>query len=149
MCFNRHRSIVDHDDAIYLSLWYNHNMSTEFITEYYPNGNKHVQGYYDGTNPDGDFTLWYENGNKKSEGCYLGKNKKYSDPMVNRDEFTGGYNNPRIGKWNYWHSNGQLACTGIHHSDSAWIFWDESGKLVLPSINVSQTGLHSELVQKV
>ena len=155
-------------------------MSTEFITEYYPNGNKHVQGYYDGTNPAGDFTLWYENGNKcwegfdvnsdgslymstswyengqmqetgdrydlvwstglwtewyengnkKSEGCYLGKNKKYSDPMVNRDEFTGGYNNPRTGKWSYWHSNGQLACTGIHHSDSVWIFWDEEGKKV-------------------
>ena len=50
--------------------------------------------------------------------------------MVNRDEFTGGYNNPRTGKWNYWHSNGQLACTGAHHSDSVWIFWDEEGKKV-------------------
>jgi antitoxin component YwqK of YwqJK toxin-antitoxin module len=39
-------------------------MSAEYITEYYPNGNKHVQGYSDGSFPMGDFTLWYENGNK-------------------------------------------------------------------------------------
>jgi antitoxin component YwqK of YwqJK toxin-antitoxin module len=81
--------------------------------------------------------------------------------MVNRDEFTGGYNNPRTGKWNYWHSNGLLACTGVHHSDSVWIFWDEEGKKVheceyrhkndeLPKVwnNLRVEGCSDELINK-
>jgi len=159
-------------------------MSTEYITEYYPNGNKHVQGYYDGTNPDGDFTMWhengnrcwegfdvnsdgslfmstswhkngqmestgdayglilntglwtqwYENGNKKSEGYYLGKYKSIfdfdDDSSRCDDRFTDDYFNPRTGKWSYWHSNGQLACTGVHNEDGLWVFWDEKGNKV-------------------
>ena len=52
--------------------------------------------------------------------------------------FFKGYDE-RYGKWNFWHSNGQLACTGIYEDiaeDMAktkaglWIFWDEKGKKV-------------------
>jgi antitoxin component YwqK of YwqJK toxin-antitoxin module len=164
-------------------------MSAEYITEYYPNGNKHVQGYSDGSYPMGDFTLWYENGNKcwelldvnydaslfmstswyengqikqtgdayslflntglwtnwyengnkKSEGYYLGKHKSmldFNESILEKDtfdccdNFTGEYYNPRTGKWSYWHSNGQLACTGVHQEDGLWTFCDEKGNKV-------------------
>jgi hypothetical protein len=75
----------------------------------------------------GLWTTWYENGNKKSEGFY-------------RDRHTPS------GEWKYWHSNGQLACTGIHSGnkeyesiniyfegwagDGLWVFWDEAGNKI-------------------
>ena len=155
-------------------------MSAEYITEYYHNGNKHVQGYYDGYAPaggctewhengnkrwevfdvncdsslfqltrwyengqmkyEGDayqlifntglWTYWYENGNKKSEGYYLDKYKSMLDYDDSDDGFVGDIFNPRIGQWNYWHNNSQLACTGVHNEDGLWVFWDEEGNKV-------------------
>ena len=64
--------------------------------------------------------LRYENGNKKSEGFYKGLHERY-------------------GEWKFWHSNGQLACTGIYEDEAEdmaktkaglWIFWDEAGNKV-------------------
>ena len=62
----------------------------------------------------GDKTYWYENGNKKSEGCFEGEDGC-------------------VGKWMYWHNNGQLACIGIlqgFRGNGLWTFWDENGNKI-------------------
>jgi len=94
-------------------------MSTEYITEYYPNGNKHVQGYYDGTNPDGDFTMWYENGNRccegfdvNSDGSLFMSTSWYEN---GQEEHIGSYeDNEEVGKWRWWHDNGEERETWVY-----------------------------------
>ena len=92
------------------------NLSVEHSTKYYSNGQKKYEGSYVSYHPVFNHISWYENGNKKSEGFYKGLHERY-------------------GEWNFWHSNGQLACTGIYKDkakDEAglWIFWDEKGNKV-------------------
>ena len=117
-------------------------MSIEFITEYYPNGQKKFEGNYDGYEPVGDHISWYESGNIKFESIELDEsnaigtcwyeNGQIKSKGVHTDCFESGlwtywYENgnkkseglykdkdERGGKWKFWHSNGQLACTGIH-----------------------------------
>jgi len=96
------------------------NLSVEHSIKYYSNGQKKHQGSHVSYHPVFNHISWYENGNKKSEGFYKGIHERH-------------------GKWKFWHSNGQLACTGIYedmNKDLAktkaglWIFWDEKGKKV-------------------
>ncbi len=92
------------------------NLSVKQRTKYYPNGRKKSQGCYVSYHPVFNHTSWYENGNKKSEGFYKGLHERY-------------------GEWKFWHSNGQLACTGIYEDEAEdiaglWIFWDEGGNKV-------------------
>ena len=92
------------------------NLSVEHSTKYYSNGHMKYEGSYVSYHPVLNHTSWYENGNKKSEGFYKGLHRRY-------------------GEWKFWHSNGQLACTGIYEDDAEnmaglWIFWDEKGKKV-------------------
>ena len=96
------------------------NLSIKLRTKYYSNGQKKSEGCYDSYHPVCNHTSWYENGNKKSEGFYKGYHERY-------------------GEWNFWHSNGQLACTGIYEDEAEdmaktkaglWIFWDEAGNKV-------------------
>ena len=117
-------------------------MSIEFITEYYPNGQKKFEGNYDGYEPVGNHISWYESGNIKFESIELDEsnamgtcwyeNGQIKSKGVHTDCFESGlwtywYENgnkkseglykdkdERGGKWKFWHSNGQLACTGIH-----------------------------------
>ena len=91
-------------------------LSIKLRTKYYSNGQKKSEGSYHSYHPVFNHTSWYENGNKKSEGFYKGYHKRY-------------------GKWSFWHSNGQLACTGIYEDEAEdvaglWIFWDEEGNKV-------------------
>ena len=96
------------------------NLNVEHRAKYYSNGQKKHEGSYVSYHPVFNHISWYENGNMKSEGFFKGYDERY-------------------GKWNFWHSNGQLACTGIYEDiaeDMAktkaglWIFWDEKGKKV-------------------
>ena len=96
------------------------NVNVEHTIKYYSNGQKKYKGSYVSYHPVFNHTSWYENGNKKSEGFYKGSNERY-------------------GTWNFWHSNGHLACTGIYEDMAEdmsktkaglWIFWDEKGKRV-------------------
>ena len=96
------------------------NLCIKQTTKYYSNGQKKYKGSYVSYHPVFNHISWYENGNKKSEGFYKGYDVRY-------------------GKWNFWHSNGQLACTGIYEDTAEdmaktkaglWVFWDESGKKV-------------------
>ena len=92
------------------------NLSVEHSTKYYSNGQKKYEGSYVSYHPVFNHASWYENGNKKSEGFYKGLHERY-------------------GKWSFWHSNGQLACTGIYEDEAEdmaglWIFWDEAGNKV-------------------
>ena len=96
------------------------NLNVEHRAKYYSNGQKKYKGSYVSYHPVFNHISWYENGNKKSEGFYKGYDERY-------------------GKWSFWHSNGQLACTGIYKDiaeDIAktkaglWIFWDDSGNKV-------------------
>lgn len=96
------------------------NLSVEHSTKYYLNGQKKYKGSFVSYHPVFNHTSWYENGNKKSEGFYKGLHRRY-------------------GEWKFWHSNGQLACTGIYEDEAEdmaktkaglWIFWDEEGKKV-------------------
>ena len=92
------------------------NLNVEHKTKYYSNGQKKYEGSYVSYHPVFNHTSWYENGNKKSEGFYKGLHERY-------------------GEWKFWHSNGQLACTGIYEDEAEdvaglWIFWDEEGNKV-------------------
>ena len=96
------------------------NLNVEHRAKYYSNGQKKHEGSYVSYHPVFNHISWYENGNMKSEGFFKGYDERY-------------------GEWNFWHSNGQLACTGIYEDiaeDMAktkaglWIFWDEKGKKV-------------------
>ena len=96
------------------------NLNVEHRAKYYSSGQKKFEGSYVSYHPVFNHTSWYENGNKKSEGFFKGYDERY-------------------GKWNFWHSNGQLACTGIYEDIAEdmdktkaglWIFWDEKGKKV-------------------
>ena len=96
------------------------NLSIKLRTKYYSNGKKKSEGCYHSYHPVFNHISWYENGNKKSEGFYKGYHERY-------------------GEWKFWHSNGQLACTGIYEDEAEdmaktkaglWIFWDEKGKKV-------------------
>ena len=96
------------------------NLSIKLRTKYYSNGQKKSEGSYHSYHPVFNHISWYENGNKKSEGFYKGYHERY-------------------GEWKFWHSNGQLACTGIYEDEAEdmaktkaglWIFWDESGNKV-------------------
>jgi antitoxin component YwqK of YwqJK toxin-antitoxin module len=117
-------------------------MSTEYITEYHPNGQMKSEGRYDGCHPVGDHISWYENGNKQYESieldestemttCWHENGQKKSEGARTEHWETGlwteWYENgnkksegfykgkdERDGEWKFWHSNGQLACTGIH-----------------------------------
>ena len=93
------------------------NLKVEQRTKYYSNGQKRCQGSYVSYHPVFNHISWYENGNKKSEGFYKGLHGRY-------------------GEWKFWHSNGQLACTGIYedeaedmakifttNSDSGWNYY--------------------------
>jgi len=89
------------------------NLNIEHITKYYSNGQKKYMGSYVSYHPVLNHSSWYENGNKKSEGFYQGLDKRY-------------------GRWNFWHSNGHLACTAIYKdklkdTPILWTFWDEKG----------------------
>ena len=91
-------------------------LSIKLRTKYYSNGQKKSEGSYHSYHPVFNHISWYENGNKKSEGFYKGYHERY-------------------GEWKFWHSNGQLACTGIYEDEAEdmaglWIFWDEEGKKV-------------------
>ena len=91
-------------------------LSIKLRTKYYSNGQKKSEGSYHSYHPVFNHTSWYENGNKKSEGFYKGYHERY-------------------GEWKFWHSNGQLACTGIYEDEAEdmaglWIFWDEAGNKV-------------------
>jgi len=96
------------------------NLNVEHRAKYYSNGQKKYEGSYVSYHQVFNHISWYENGNKKSEGFFKGYDERY-------------------GKWNFWHSNGQLACTGIYEDTAEdmaktkaglWIFWDESGNKV-------------------
>ena len=71
------------------------NINVEHTIKYYSNGQKKYKGSYVSYHPVFNHISWYENGNKKSEGFYKGIHERH-------------------GKWKFWHSNGQLACTGIY-----------------------------------
>ena len=95
-------------------------LSIKLRTKYYSDGQKKSEGSYHSYHPVFNHTSWYENGNKKSEGFYKGYHERY-------------------GEWKFWHSNGQLACTGIYEDEAEdmaktkaglWIFWDEAGNKV-------------------
>ena len=91
-------------------------LSIKLRTKYYSNGQKKSEGSYHSYHPVFNHIFWYENGNKKSEGFYKGYHERY-------------------GEWKFWHSNGQLACTGIYEDKAEdmaglWIFWDEAGNKV-------------------
>ena len=92
------------------------NLSLEHRTKYFSNGHKKYEGSYVSFHPVFTHTSWYQNGYKKSEGFYRGSNQRY-------------------GEWNFWHSNGKIACKGLYGDDAQdnaglWIFWDESGNKV-------------------
>ena len=117
-------------------------MSTEYITEYHPNGQMKSEGRYDDYHPVGDHISWYENGNKQNESieldestemttCWYENGQKKSEGTRTEHWETGlwteWYENgnkrsegfykgkdERDGEWKFWHSNAQLACTGIH-----------------------------------
>ena len=120
------------------------NISLQLITKYHPNGQKKYEGYYEEQEPVGDHTAWYENGNMKSEGCFEGEDGC-------------------VGKWRYWHSNGQLACIGIlqgFRGDGLWTFWDETvnkihereyrdNELLDVWKNLRKDGCSDELIEKL
>ena len=92
------------------------NVNVEHKIKYFSNGQKKFAGSYVSFHPVFTHTSWYENGHKKSEGFYRGSNQRY-------------------GEWNFWHSNGKKACTGIYEEeaqdkDGLWKFWNESGAKV-------------------
>ena len=96
------------------------NLNIKLRTKYYSNGQKKSEGCYHSYHPVFNHISWYENGNKKSEGFYKGLHERY-------------------GEWKFWHSNGQLACTGIYEDEAEdvaktkaglWVFWDEAGNKV-------------------
>jgi len=128
-------------------------MSTEFITEYYPNGNKHVEGYYDGFNPAGDFTMWHENGNKQWEGfdvnsddsLYMSTSWYESGQIKDKGEMHLLI--WKTGLWTEWHENGNKRSEGHYLGEiksfsdfdktdedenpriGEWSYWHSNGQL--------------------
>lgn len=95
-------------------------MSTEYITEYYSNGNKHVQGYSDGYAPTGDCTIWHENGNKSWEvfdvncdSSLFGSTRWYENGQMKStgDAYQLIFN---TGLWSYWYENGNKKSEGCY-----------------------------------
>ncbi len=130
-------------------------MSIELRTIYHPNDQKKSEGRYNGYYPVGDQTSWHENGNKKHEStemdaCWYENGQRESKGALTDYLKTGLWTewfkngikksegfykgeDARDGEWRFWHSNGQLAYTGIHKvwaGDGLWIFWDEAGNKI-------------------
>ena len=83
-------------------------------TEWYPNGQKVLEGAYKDGEKEGVWREWYENGKKKSHGIY----KK----------------GLRQGDWFWWHDNGQLEVEGFYKDfrpEGVWTYLNKIGREVL------------------
>jgi antitoxin component YwqK of YwqJK toxin-antitoxin module len=65
----------------------------------------------------GKYVSYFEKGNKESEGLF------YNDTII------------KLGKWQYWHENGQIASEQLYHESKGglrvgtWRYWGEEGNL--------------------
>jgi len=120
-------------------------MSIELITDYYDNGQKKSERFWDDLIPVGNQLFWYKNGNKKYEATELNGShdvltiewyedgQKRSEGMM--DDFF------RIGLWTEWHENGVKKSEGFYRKPvdtefcfedekfEEWIYWHKNGKL--------------------
>ena len=66
---------------------------------------------------DGEVTYRYENGNKSMEGSYK--------------------QGQRMGKWFWWHENGQIQGEGIYEAEEYRLmkYWDDGGNLLVEKGN--------------
>ena len=86
---------------------------TEYVTEYYSNGKKKIEGELINGERHGPWKYYYENGFLWSEGNYwYGKRKGYSTVYYEsgKAKLEGAYkNNLKVGIWKIWKPVGTLA----------------------------------------
>jgi antitoxin component YwqK of YwqJK toxin-antitoxin module len=89
----------------------NHFVSDGYYREYYPNGQKFVEGQYKAGHQDGDWTYWHENGTVNRKLAY-----KDGEPD---------------GSWDVHRADGSLMATRSFKQgrrDGTWTFYDDTGK---------------------
>jgi antitoxin component YwqK of YwqJK toxin-antitoxin module len=89
----------------------NHFVADGFYREYYPNGQKFVDGQYKDGRQDGDWTYWHENGT-------LNRKLTYKDGLPD-------------GSWDVHRADGSLMVTRsfkLGRRDGTWTYYDDTGK---------------------
>jgi antitoxin component YwqK of YwqJK toxin-antitoxin module len=89
----------------------NHYVADGFYREYYPNGQKFVEGQYKAGHQDGDWTYWHENGT-------VNRKLTYKDGQPD-------------GSWDVHRADGSLMATRSFKQgrrDGTWTIYDDTGK---------------------
>jgi antitoxin component YwqK of YwqJK toxin-antitoxin module len=89
----------------------NHYVADGFYREYYPNGQKFVDGQYKGGRPDGQWTYWYDNGTQNRQITF-----KDGQPD---------------GSWEVHRADGTLMAARSFKNgkrDGVWTIYDDTGK---------------------
>ena len=97
--------------------------------EYFENGQKYSQLFFESNEVNGLMTFWYQNGQKKEEATYK--------------------NGVEIGIHSWWYENGNLKSKGsFNHGEpnGLWVYWYENGQKSGEGVlkNGKQDGLVTE-----